>query len=35
LLTLSVAFLPKKYQNPFTCVNVIANQRWGVFWVTA
>ena len=31
LLTLSVTFLPKKYQNAFTCVKVIANQRWDDF----
>jgi len=24
-------FSAKKYQNPFTCVKVIASQRWGVF----
>jgi len=24
----------KKYQNVFTCVKVIANQRWYVFWDT-
>ena len=24
----------KKYQNPFTCVKVIASQRWDVFWDT-
>jgi len=24
----------KKYQNPFTCVKVIASQRWDVFWNT-
>jgi len=28
---LSVTFLPKKYQNPFMCVKVIASQRWDVF----
>jgi len=22
----------KKYENPFTCVKVIANQMWDVFW---
>jgi len=32
LPTLSVTFLPKKYQNPFMCVKVIASQRWDVFW---
>ena len=34
LLTLSVTFLPKKYQNAFMYVKVIANQRWDVFWDT-
>jgi len=34
LLTLSVIFPRKKYQNPFTCVKVIASQRWGIFWDT-
>jgi len=29
--TLSVTFLPKKYQNPFTYVKVTASQRWDVF----
>ena len=24
----------KKYQNPFTCIRVIASQRWDVFWDT-
>ena len=24
----------KKYQNPFTCIKVIASQRWDVFWDT-
>jgi len=24
----------KKYYNPFTCVKVIASQRWDVFWDT-
>jgi len=24
----------KKYKNPFTCINVIASQRWDVFWDT-
>jgi len=24
----------KKYQNTFTCIKVIANQRWDVFWDT-
>ena len=27
-----VTFLPKKYQNPFTCLKVTASQRWDVFW---
>jgi len=31
LYTLSVTFLSKKYQNPFTCIKVIASQRWDVF----
>jgi len=31
LLTLSVTFLQKKYQNSFTYVKVIASQRWDVF----
>ena len=31
MLTLSVTFLPKKYQNPFMCVKLIVNQRWDVF----
>ena len=24
----------KKYKNVFTCVKVIANQRWDIFWDT-
>jgi len=28
LPTLLVTFLPKKYENPFVCVKVIASQRW-------
>ena len=31
LLTLLVTFLPKNTKNVFTCVKVIANQRWDVF----
>jgi len=26
-----ITSLPKKYQNPFTCVKVIASQRWDFF----
>jgi len=33
LLTLSVTFLPRKYQNPFTYVKVIAS-RSGTFFET-
>jgi len=24
----------KEYQNPLTCVKVIASQKWDVFWDT-
>jgi len=24
----------EKYQNPFTCIKIIASQRWDVFWDT-
>jgi len=34
LPTLSVTFLPKKYQNPFTCVKVLASQRWDILFET-
>jgi len=32
LTALLVTFLPKKYQNLFACVKVIASQRWDVCW---
>jgi len=34
IASLLVTFLPKKYENVFTYVKVIANQRWDVFWDT-
>jgi len=31
LIAYFITFLPKKYQNMFMYVKVIANQRWDVF----